>query len=465
MVGPQATTWYLGTDGQWTAHGGRAATRRDYAPTAQYRGDRVLFLGGGNDQPDPTPTAACELLTLDPVPQDWRPAAPMAFPRRHHDATVLPDGTVLVTGGTRGAAFNDLGQGAPVHEAELWQPDDAGGSFRTVAAELIDRCYHSTALLLPDGRVLSAGGGEFQVTLGVANDPRDTHADLQIYSPPYLFAGPRPTILSAPSEIDLGVPFPVEIAGDVPAGRVTLLRLGAVTHALAMDQRFAELPFVPDGSTLTVTPPATADRCPPGPYLLFALSAAGVPSVAVVVRVRVTAAAPMLRSAPPSHVLALRAAGPPVTVGIDGVCPYGIGACWGGAHEALRTMSGVAAVDPVPDQVDSTATVRLAGPGLPPLDRWDAEFHHLANGSYQLRGFEVTLSGVLADGPALAAEGDRPDVALVPLETPVQKRAAGADERAAYGRLGGPGSSVAVTGPLALVDGRYVLQVRIVERT
>jgi hypothetical protein len=154
-----------------------------------------------------------------------------------------------------------------------------------------------------------------------------------------------------------------------------------------------------------------------------------------------------------------------VTVGIDGVCPYGIGACWGGAHEALRAMSGIAAVDPVPDQADSTATVRLAGHGLPPLDRWDAEFHHLANGSYQLRGFEVRLSGVLAEGPVLATDGDRPDVALVPLDTPVQKRAASADEWAAYGRLGGPGIAVAVTGPLVLVDGRYVLQVRVVERT
>jgi galactose oxidase len=165
------------------------------------------------------------------------------------------------------------------------------------------------------------------------------------------------------------------------------------------------------------------------------------------------------------HVLVLHAAGPAVTVGIDGVCPYGIGACWGGAHEALRAMSGVAAVDPVPDQVDSTATVRLAGPGLPPLDLWDAEFHRLANGSYQLRGFEVRLSGVLADGPVLAADGDRPEVGLVPLDTPVQKRAASVDERAAYARLGAPGRSVAVTGPVASVDGRYVLQVRIVERT
>jgi hypothetical protein len=476
MTGPAATSWYLGTDGQWRAHGGRAATRRDYAPTAQYRDDRVLFLGGGNDQPDPTPTAACEILNLAPTPQDWRPAAPMAFPRRHHNATALPDGTVLVTGGTRGAQFNDLGQGAPVHLAELWEPGgDAGGSWRTLAAELRDRCYHSTALLLPDGRVLSAGGGEFQVTLpdGTpgANDPRDTHPDAQIFSPPYLFAGPRPTIVTAPQEIDHGVSFTVEI-GDVAAARVTLVRLGAVTHALAMDQRFVELSVAAAGTTLTATAPATPDRCPPGPYLLFVLSAAGVPSVGAIVRVRAAGGAPVLRAPAPQPALAARrAGGTAVTVGIDGVCPYGIGACWGGASEALHALRGVAAVDPVPDQAASTATVHLHGRGLPPLEVWPEQFHRIVNGSYRLRGFEVELAGVLGRGggergeaAVLAADADRPEVGLVPLVAPVQDRTADGPERAAHGQLAAlePGTPVRVTGPLALVDGRYLLQVRVV---
>jgi galactose oxidase len=469
MVGPQATTWYLGSDGQWTAHGARAATRRDYAPSAQYRDDRVLFLGGGNDQPDPTPTAACELLTLAEPPQDWHPAAPMAVPRRQHNATVLADGTVLVTGGTRGAAFNDLGQGAPVHEAELWEPSDAGGTWRTLAAELRDRCYHSTALLLPDGRVLSAGGGEFQVAPpNQANDPRDTHADAQVFSPPYLFAGPRPTIVSAPAEIDLGGRFTVEVGPDVPAARVTLLRLGAVTHAQAMDQRFAELVCTAAGTSLSVTAPASADRCPPGPYLLFVLSAQGVPSVAAIVRVRAGAGAPVLRTAAPERALAARHVnGTPVTVGIDGVCPYGIGACWGGANEALHALRGVVAVDPVPDQVASTATVHLAGHGLPPLAAWHDEFHRIVNGSYHLRGFEVELSGVLAGaaaGPQLQAEADRPAVGLAPLVAPVQNRPADPAECAAYGRLAelSPGTRVRVIGPLAQAGDRFVLQVRVV---
>jgi galactose oxidase len=477
MVGPQATTWYLGTDGRWTPHGQRAATRRDYAPSAQYREDRILFLGGGNDQPDPTPTAACEILNLEDPPPDWRPVAAMTFARRHHNATVLPDGTVLVTGGTRGAAFNDLSRQAPVHLAELWNPgaDTTGGSWDTLAAERRDRCYHSIALLLPDGRVLSAGGGEFQLDLPggakIANDPRDTHADAQIFSPPYLFAGPRPTIDSAPAQIAPGATFPVQVGPGVTPDRVTLIRLGSVTHALSMDQRFCELSFTASGTALTVTAPATADRCPPGPYLLFVLSAAGVPSVAAIVTVTAPAGAPIpFRAARP------RSARPPaprpvsgraVTVGIDGVCPYGIGACWGGASEALQAMSGVAGVDPVPDQRLSTATVRLVDHGLPALDVWSAEFHRLANGSYRLRGFEIELAGTLDAGPTLAADADRPAVELAPLGTKIQQQGgapqpADAAERAAFGRLAAlpPGTQVSVTGPIALIEGRYVLQVR-----
>ena len=380
MAGPAAATWYLGPDGQWRAHGGRAAARRDYAPTAQYRDDRVLFLGGGNDQPDPTPTTACEILDLAATPQD------------------------------------------------------------------------------------SAAGHD------------DTHADAQLFSPPYLFAGPRPTIVAAPLEIDHGASFTVEI-GDVGAARVTLVRLGAVTHARAMDQRWVELTFTAAGTTLAVTAPATPDRCPPGPYLLFVLSAAGVPSVAAIVRVRAAGAAPVLRASVPERVvLARRAAeraviGTAVTVGIDGVCPYGLGACWGGANEALRALAGVAAVDPVPDQVASTATVHLDDRGLPALDVWTQQFHRIVNGSYRLRGVEVELAGCSVTTQRAPCS--------TPTPTPMRTvRTSGSSRWPRRCRPGPPttrsapptggsrrsprGLSIRVTGPLARVDGRYPLQVRLV---
>ena len=162
-------------------------------------------LGGGNP-----PTANAETIDLSQAQLAWVATDPMNFPRRQHNATILPDGTVLVTGGTRGGgapgtaeAFNDLDPGQPVHIAELWDPKT--GQWTMLAAEKTDRCYHSTAVLLPDGRVLSAGGGEFILNEGtpqqVANNPQDTHYDAQVFSPPYLFKGPQPQITSAPDSV------------------------------------------------------------------------------------------------------------------------------------------------------------------------------------------------------------------------------------------------------------------------
>jgi galactose oxidase len=128
----------------------------------------------------------------------------MNFPRRQHNATVLPDGTVLVTGGTQGMAnasqadnFNNLGPHAPVHQAKLWAPGNGGGEWALMTTESVDRCYRSTALLLPDGRVLSAGGGEFADPdhPNRPNSPAACHPEAQLFSPPYLLTGiSRPTI-------------------------------------------------------------------------------------------------------------------------------------------------------------------------------------------------------------------------------------------------------------------------------
>ncbi len=99
--------------------------------------------------------------------------------------TLLPDDNVLVTGGTSGDGFNDTTQ--PVYAAEMWNIYTK--TWTTMASQTVGRFYHSNALLLPDGRVLSAGG--------------DFAYQTEIYSPPYLFKGPRPTITSAPTSVDI----------------------------------------------------------------------------------------------------------------------------------------------------------------------------------------------------------------------------------------------------------------------
>jgi hypothetical protein len=435
-----------------------------------YEPGKVIYIGGGNDAGTDLPTAATDVIDLGETPPTWRPGASMAFRRRQHNATILPDGTVLVTGGTSGPGFNDVSPGKPVHAAELWDP--ATGTWTTLAAEDVDRCYHATTVLLPDGTVLSAGGGEFMVGAS-PNAPADTHRDAQIFHPPYLFRGPRPVIAAAPGELDAG-PFTIEVAGPDVA-RVTLVRLASVTHAFDENQRFVPVPFTADGTALTATLPE--QHTVPGHYMLFVLSAAGVPSVARIVRVAAPVAPPAAPRASASSRLADAPAptgGTRVTVGLTAQCPYGLAACWGGAYEALNTLSGVGAVMPTANAADSTAEVHLHGDGLPDLAAWPAQLARSANGSYTFRGVELTLDGtVQQDGDGLVLAGAPAPIRLQPLApggglawdlTTRAARPATGEERNAYDVAAGMvGHAVRVTGPAGLAGDGWSLAVRLVE--
>ncbi|MGH2543786.1 MAG: galactose oxidase-like domain-containing protein, partial [Ardenticatenaceae bacterium] len=184
--------------------------------------------------------------------------------------TVLPTGQVLVTSGSQGTEPNTT----PVYAAELWNPGTE--TWATLAAAQMARTYHGTGLLLPDGRVLVAGSG------GCCGAPDQYNAE--IFSPPYLFAGARPQIDAAPTEIGYGSPFVVETGEAASIARVALIRPAAVTHTTNMEQRYVPLAFTPSGNTLTVTAPAQGNIAPPGYYMLFIVDANGVPSVAAWVR-------------------------------------------------------------------------------------------------------------------------------------------------------------------------------------
>ncbi|GAA4862540.1 galactose oxidase-like domain-containing protein [Actinomycetospora straminea] len=472
MAGSNAPTTILDTagPGDWTDAGVRAQGERQYGPSVMYEPGKVIYLGGGNDADSRRPTAACEKIDLTSAAPAWEPAASMAFRRRQHNATLLPDGTVLVTGGTSGPDFNDLTPGAPVHAAELWDPRT--DSWTTLAAEEVDRCYHASAVLLPDATVLSAGGGEF-VEGGADNRPEDTHRDAQVFHPPYLFRGPRPVITAAPDEVVLGGDFEVQTDGP-PIAAVTLVRLSSATHTVNADQRFLRLEHVGDGGTLAVTAPASSAECPPGYYMVFAISDEGVPSPARIVPVVGAAPAAATESAVvdepgrPARRREVRA-GTAVTVGLTAQCPYGLGPCWGGAYSALEHLDDVAHVEPVPNQVDQTAQVTLTHRGLPDLVGWPEQFARWANASYFFRGVEVTVTGTLVDGDlSLEAGGTVP---LRPVRPGTQlswdlrrrrRRPLTTREREAHRRLVElrPRGAVSVTGPLLLVRGRPVLSVR-----
>ena len=196
----------------------------------------------------------------------------MAFPRAYHTLTVLPDGNVLVTGG--GLTTEGKNVSTAVHEAEMWFP--TSGTWQTMAPMSVPRLYHGTALLLSDGRVIAAGSGD---SFG---GPNQTTAEF--YSPPYLFKGVRPSIAAAPSVIQHGSSFTINLADAAPVSSVALVRPAAVTHQFDEGQRYVSLTFQQNGGVLTVTAPANANLAPPGYYMLFVVNTAGAPSAARWVR-------------------------------------------------------------------------------------------------------------------------------------------------------------------------------------
>lgn len=264
--GPNTTTKIFDVAGTGTmANGPRAPfSTSGYSESAvMYAPGKILRAGGG----DPAQAQAAVIDMNAPNPT-WRSVAPMAHARRRMNLTLLADGTVIAIGGTN---RSDEAKGA-VKVAEIFDP--ATETWRSVDAMAEPRMYHSTAVLLPDGRVLSAGGEVTGARL---------HA--QIYSPPYLFRGPRPEITSAPATAGYGSTFAVGTTDPGSITSVALIRPSAVTHAYDMNQRYVPLAFTATGGALQVTAPASGGIAPPGDYMLVVEGPTGVPSVAEFVRI------------------------------------------------------------------------------------------------------------------------------------------------------------------------------------
>ena len=279
LAGFQGTTRYLSTggDGEWTTVDDRIVADRKLGSAVMYAPGKILYAGGG----DP-PTSSAEVIDLNDASPSWRSVPGMQFARRQMNATILADGQVLVTNGTSGPGFNDVA--GAVHQAELWNP--ATESWTTMAREVVGRTYHSAALLLPDGRVLSSGSGE-----GGGVSYENSQLTAEVFSPPYLFKADgtpanRPEITSAPSRVSYGTSFEVETPDAQAVTRGTLIRLSSVTHAFNQSQLIYPLAFSATGATtLRAAGPTRAALAPPGPYMLFLLSPRGVPSMARMVTV------------------------------------------------------------------------------------------------------------------------------------------------------------------------------------
>jgi len=234
---------------------------------------RVMILGGNNPG-----TATTEIIDFSATTPSWSGGPPMSQARIELNATILPNGKVLATGGS---VNNEEAASASLN-ADLYDP--ASNTFSSAGVNVYPRLYHSNALLLPDAKVLLAGGNPTRGTF-------ERH--LEIYSPAYLFkadgtAATRPVITSItpapPASVGYGATFQVQTPDASNISSVALVRPGAPTHAFDMEQRHVKLAFTAGSGVLNVTTPPNGNIAPPGYYMLFILNTAGTPSVAKFVR-------------------------------------------------------------------------------------------------------------------------------------------------------------------------------------
>jgi YVTN family beta-propeller protein len=299
--------WYLAADGSGSIRvagdfktGVSATTRPNIGPTSaavMFAPGRVLQLGGngyydGHGTPSSALATVIDINGNAPIVSE---TTPMGFARQWPSATVLPDGRVVVTGGTR---YGNNGGADAVYEAELWNP--ATGTWTVGARAAQIRVYHSAAILMPNGAVLSTGGG----APGPVNN-----LNAELFYPPYLFrakAGggaelaPRPELTAVSAlKANYGEELEVDLSRSDAVAKVVLIGASAVTHSFNTTQRRTELAFVQGANRLAIAMPTSANEAPPGYYVLFVLDTAGVPSSGLIIAVGSSTAPPPVQTVLP----------------------------------------------------------------------------------------------------------------------------------------------------------------------
>jgi Domain of unknown function (DUF1929)/Carbohydrate binding module (family 6) len=277
-------------NGQWTKLKSRDTEFRSYGSSVMFKPGQILVTGGSGNAPPTSSTTIIDTNTISAGnPNPTVTIAPaMAAARRQHNATMLPNGEVIITGGTSGGGFNDNTN--PVLFAESWDSNKPTQAFKKLPSMTTPRLYHSIALLLPDGRVLSSGGAGACNSSDPAYGPC-SHPDAEIYTPAYLFnpngtLATRPVITSAPTEITYG--GPITFSTDTDIAKASLVKLSSVTHSQNFDQRIYDLTssLVKSGLSYNATAPTDTNTYAPGYYMLFGLNAAGVPSKAKILQLK-----------------------------------------------------------------------------------------------------------------------------------------------------------------------------------
>lgn len=286
QTGPDGSVLYFGPHnllstintedkGRWEVNSVRDEIGyRGYGSYAMYDQGKILVSGGGD--------SSASAVIVDATTKQVADTASMHFGRRQHNLTILADGSVLATGGNNsGSELIDLYSG--VLTPEIWNPGT--GQWQVVNDMQVDRQYHSTALLLPDARVLSAGGGY----CGLCSQLAYHEQNAEVYSPPYLFdansqPARRPAIVSAPKEANYGSRFALTLNSSNQISRAHLIKLGSTTHSENQDQRLIPLSFEQRGAQMSLIAPTNRNAAPPGHYMLFVLEN-NVPSHAHIIKI------------------------------------------------------------------------------------------------------------------------------------------------------------------------------------
>jgi Domain of unknown function (DUF1929) len=240
----------------------------------------VMVMGGGGVGQSASATARTALMDMSAVNPKWVRGPDLAEKTRYPISVLLPDDNVLVTGGSRyyrGMHDSDN------RDTRLYHP--ASNSFSWAADSVTGRDYHSGGILLPNGSVLTLGGNPLY---GNKQDttPQTFNTEIDVYFPPYMFAGARPTIESAPKVMALGRSYVIKVSQAGSIRDLRLMRPDNPTHVTDVNQRSIAVSFTRIGhGELRITLPSNPNLTPPSYYMLFATNTKGLPSTASWVRI------------------------------------------------------------------------------------------------------------------------------------------------------------------------------------
>ncbi len=236
-------------------------------PPAQKQ--RFMILGGGGVGDSDVATARTAIADLTAAEPQYVTGPDLPNAVRYPNAVILPDDTVLTSGGSQGYREDD------VLAAAIYHPDT--NSFTRAASPAVGRNYHTEAILLPDGRIATFG-----------SNPIDNSFEMriEIYSPAYMFKGARPKITQAPKEIERGTNVAFTTSNPANIKSAKLIRPSSVTHVTDVEQRSVTLPFTQTATGINAQVTDNINLLPAGWYMAFVTDKNDIPSQATWVHVK-----------------------------------------------------------------------------------------------------------------------------------------------------------------------------------